>query len=275
MMAPFIVRARRYRDRGFVGLHTSVTARLRLAPCSSVTCSSPRCPIRPTRSPAAPRHPHRGAHLLNGQPLKGPYPDGSEIADFALGCFWGEEKLFWQQPGVIVTAVGYQGGTTPNPTYKEVCSGRTGHAEAVRVVFDPKRISYEQLLKLFWEAHDPTQGYRQGNDVGTQYRSAIFTHSDAQAAAANASRDMYQAELSKAGYGPITTEIRPAPEFYFAEDYHQQYLAKNPNGYCPIHATGVKLTDRSSTWSRCKRNEAHPGNLVRKVRGLARAPWCG
>jgi peptide-methionine (S)-S-oxide reductase len=185
--------------------------------------------------------PTSDTHILNGQPLKGPYPEGSELADFALGCFWGEEKLFWQQPGVIVTAVGYQGGSTPNPTYKEVCSGRTGHAEAVRVVYDPKRISYEQLLKLFWEAHDPTQGYRQGNDVGTQYRSAIFTHSDAQAAAANASRDMYQAELSKAGYGQITTEIRPAPEFYFAEDYHQQYLVKNPNGYCPIHATGVKL----------------------------------
>ena len=180
-------------------------------------------------------------HILNGKPLKGPYPEGSEIADFALGCFWGEEKLFWEQPGVIVTAVGYQGGTTPNPTYKEVCSGQTGHAEAVRVVYDPKQISYEQLLKLFWEAHDPTQGYRQGNDVGTQYRSAIFTHTDAQAAAANASRDMYQAELSKAGYGQITTEIAPAPEFYFAEDYHQQYLVKNPNGYCPIHATGVKL----------------------------------
>jgi peptide-methionine (S)-S-oxide reductase len=180
-------------------------------------------------------------HLINDQPLKGPYPDGSEIADFALGCFWGEEKLFWEQPGVIVTAVGYQGGTTPNPTYNEVCSGRTGHAESVRVVYDPSRITYEQLLKLFWEAHDPTQGFRQGNDVGTQYRSAIFTHTDAQAAAAAASRDMYQAELSKAGYGQITTEIRPAPEFYFAEDYHQQYLAKNPNGYCPIHATGVKL----------------------------------
>ena len=178
-------------------------------------------------------------HILNGQPLKGPYPDGSEIADFALGCFWGEEKLFWQQPGVIVTAVGYQGGTTPNPTYKEVCSGQTGHAEAVRVVFDPKRISYEQLLKLFWEAHDPTQGYRQGNDVGTQYRSAIFTHSDAQAAAAVASRDMYQAELSKAGYGQITTEIAEAGPFYYAEGYHQQYLAANPNGYCGLGGTGV------------------------------------
>ncbi len=179
--------------------------------------------------------------LINGKPIKGPYPEGSEIAEFALGCFWGEEKMYWQQPGVIVTAVGYEGGTTPNPTYHEVSSGRTGHAETVRVVYDPKVVTYEQLLRLFWEAHDPTQGYRQGNDVGTQYRSVIFTHSDAQAATARASRDMYQAELTKAGYGEITTEIRPAPEFYFAEDYHQQYLVKNPNGYCPVHATGVKL----------------------------------
>jgi peptide-methionine (S)-S-oxide reductase len=194
-------------------------------------------PGRPDAIPTA------QAHAINGQPLKGPYPEGSEIADFALGCFWGEEKLFWQQPGVIVTAVGYQGGTTPNPTYKEVCTGMTGHAESVRVVFDPTRIGYEQLLKLFWEAHDPTQGHRQGNDVGTQYRSAIFTHSDAQAELARASREMYQAELSKAGYGEITTEIRPAPEFYFAEDYHQQYLDKNPNGYCPVHATGVTLDE--------------------------------
>lgn len=178
-------------------------------------------------------------HLINGAPLKPPYPAGSEVAEFALGCFWGEEKLFWQQPGVLVTAVGYEGGITPNPTYEEVCSGRTGHAETVRVVFDPSRISYERLLKLFWEAHDPTQGMRQGNDQGTQYRSVIFTHSDAQAGAAEASRDAYQVELSKAGYGEITTEIRPAGEFYFAEDYHQQYLAKNPNGYCPDHSTGV------------------------------------
>ena len=178
-------------------------------------------------------------HFVKQEPLKGPYPAGSEIADFALGCFWGAEKLFWQIPGVIVTAVGYQGGSTPNPTYEEACSGRTGHAEAVRVVYDPSVVSYEQLLKAFWEDHDPTQGFRQGNDVGTQYRSAIYTHTDAQAAAATASREMYQAELTKAGFGPITTEIRPAPEFYFAEDYHQQYLAKNPNGYCPIHATGV------------------------------------
>jgi peptide-methionine (S)-S-oxide reductase len=180
-------------------------------------------------------------HSINDAALKGPYPAGSEIAEFALGCFWGEEKLFWEQPGVIVTAVGYEGGFTPNPTYEEVCSGKTGHAEAVRVVFDPSRITYEHLLKLFWEAHNPTQGMRQGNDVGTQYRSAIFTHTDAQAAAANASRVMYQRELTKAGYGEIQTEIRPAPEFYFAEDYHQQYLVKNPRGYCPVHATGVKL----------------------------------
>jgi peptide-methionine (S)-S-oxide reductase len=178
-------------------------------------------------------------HFVNGVSLKPPYPAGSEIAEFALGCFWGEEKLYWQQPGVIVTAVGYEGGFTPNPTYEEVCTGKTGHAETVRVVFDPSRISYEQLLKLFWEAHDPTQGMRQGNDVGTQYRSAIFTHNDAQAAAAQASREMYRAELTRAGYGEIATEIRPAPEFYFAEDYHQQYLAKNPAGYCPDHSTGV------------------------------------
>jgi peptide-methionine (S)-S-oxide reductase len=180
-------------------------------------------------------------HYINDSALKGPYPAGSEIAEFALGCFWGEEKLYWEQPGVIVTAVGYEGGLTPNPTYEEVCSGKTGHAETVRVVFDPSRITYEQLLKLFWEAHDPTQGMRQGNDVGTQYRSAIFTHGDAQAAAAKASREMYQRELTKAGYGEIQTEIRPAPEFYFAEEYHQQYLAKVPNGYCPVHATGVKF----------------------------------
>jgi len=178
-------------------------------------------------------------HAISGVPLHPPYPEGSEIAEFALGCFWGEEKLFWEQPGVIVTAVGYAGGHTPNPTYEEVCTGRTGHAETVRVVFDPSRVTYEQLLKLFWEAHDPTQGMRQGNDRGTQYRSVIFTHSDAQAAAAERSREAFQAELTKAGYGTITTEIRPAGEFYFAEDYHQQYLVKVPNGYCPNHATGV------------------------------------
>jgi peptide-methionine (S)-S-oxide reductase len=178
-------------------------------------------------------------HFVNGEPLKGPYPEGSQVIDFALGCFWGAEKDFWQVPGVIVTAVGYQGGFTPNANYNEVCSGRTGHAESVRVVYDPDRVTVEQLLKVFWEHHDPTQGFRQGNDTGTQYRSAIYAHTDAQRAAAIASRDMYQAELTKAGYGAITTEIADAPEFFFAEDYHQQYLAKNPNGYCPIHATGV------------------------------------
>ncbi|MGH2445547.1 MAG: peptide-methionine (S)-S-oxide reductase MsrA [Candidatus Limnocylindria bacterium] len=178
-------------------------------------------------------------HHVNGSALKPPYPPGSEVAVFGMGCFWGAEKLFWQTPGVISTSSGYAGGYTPNPTYDEVCSGRTGHAEVVQVVFDPNRVSYEELLKLFWENHDPTQGMRQGNDRGTQYRSAIFTQTDAQRAAATASRDMYQAELSKAGYGPITTEIADAPIYYFAEDYHQQYLAKNPAGYCPDHATGV------------------------------------
>jgi len=178
-------------------------------------------------------------HFLTGRSLTPPYPDGLEVADFALGCFWAEEKLFWEVPGVWVTAVGYQGGSTPNPTYAEVCSGRTGHAESVRVVFDPDEASYEVLLRHFWEAHDPTQGMRQGNDVGTQYRSAIFVHSPEQRAAAEGARAMYQERLSAAGYGQITTEIVDAPEFYFAEDYHQQYLAKNPRGYCPDHSTGV------------------------------------
>ena len=178
-------------------------------------------------------------HFVNDSALKGPYPAGSELATFAMGCFWGAEKLFWQTPGVLSTSVGYAGGSTPNPTYEEVCSARTGHAEAVQVVFDPERISYEELLRLFWENHDPTQGMRQGNDVGTQYRSAIYVHSDAQRAAAEASRDMYARELAKAGFGEITTEIADAPAYYFAEDYHQQYLAKVPNGYCPDHSTGV------------------------------------
>jgi peptide-methionine (S)-S-oxide reductase len=186
-------------------------------------------------------------HFLNGNPLQPPYPDGLEVADFAFGCFWGAEKEFWSIPGVWVTAVGYQGGTTENATYREACSGRTGHAEAVRVVFDPSVVSYEQLLRTFWESHDPTQGYRQGNDVGTQYRSAIFAHGDAQLEAAVASRDAYAAALGSAGYGDVTTEIVPAPAFYFAEDYHQQYLAKDPNGYCPNHATGVKLPDVAVT----------------------------
>jgi peptide-methionine (S)-S-oxide reductase len=192
----------------------------------------------PGRSEPLPAPP---PHFVNGRTLTPPYPDGTQVAMFALGCFWGAEKDFWQTPGVWVTAVGYAGGYTPNPTYREVCTGRTGHAEAVRVVYDPKQISYEQLLKIFWEQHDPTQGMRQGNDVGTQYRSAIFTYSDEQKAAAIASRKMYQEQLSAAGYGEVTTEIADAPEFYFAEDYHQQYLAKVPNGYCPNHSTGVTL----------------------------------
>jgi peptide-methionine (S)-S-oxide reductase len=184
-----------------------------------------------------------GTHLVNGHRLAPPYPDGLEVAEFALGCFWGAEQDFWSIPGVWVTAVGYQGGSTPNPSYQESCTGKTGHAETVRVVYDPSVVSYERLLKTFWESHDPTQGFRQGNDVGTEYRSAIFTHSPEQLAAALASRDMFQAQLAKDGYGAITTEIREAPEFYFAEDYHQQYLAKNPHGYCPNHSTGVKLPD--------------------------------
>jgi peptide-methionine (S)-S-oxide reductase len=183
------------------------------------------------------------AHAVNGRALAPPYPDGLEIAEFALGCFWGEEQLYWNVPGVWVTAVGYEGGHTLNPTYSEVCTGRTGHAETVRVVFDPARVSYAELLRLFWEAHDPTQGMRQGNDVGTQYRSAIFARSDAQLRAAAASRDAYQERLTAAGFGTIATEIREAGPFYFAEAYHQQYLAKNPGGYCPDHSTGVKVPD--------------------------------
>ena len=178
-------------------------------------------------------------HFVNGRPLVGPYPAGLEEAVFGLGCFWGAERAFWQAPGVWVTAVGYAGGTTPNPTYEEVCSGRTGHTEAVLVVYDPKITSYDALLKLFWETHDPTQGMRQGNDVGTQYRSAIYTFSPQQAALAETSRGAYQRQLEAAGLGEITTEIRAAPPFYFAEDYHQQYLAKNPYGYCGLGGTGV------------------------------------
>ncbi|HZT86610.1 MAG TPA: peptide-methionine (S)-S-oxide reductase MsrA [Stellaceae bacterium] len=178
-------------------------------------------------------------HFVNGEPLEGPYAAGLEQAVFGLGCFWGAERKFWELPGVHVTAVGYAGGHTPNPTYEEVCSGRTGHTEVVLVVFDPKKVAYETLLKTFWESHDPTQGMRQGNDVGTQYRSAIYTYSPAQRAAAEASRDLYQRQLDAAGYGRITSEIRDAPPFYFAEDYHQQYLAKNPFGYCGLGGTGV------------------------------------
>jgi peptide-methionine (S)-S-oxide reductase len=178
-------------------------------------------------------------HAVLDAPLAPPYPEGTEIAEFGLGCFWGAERIFWRLPGVVTTAVGYAGGYTPNPTYEEVCTGKTGHTEVVRVVYDPARVSYEELVRTFWEAHDPTQGMRQGNDVGTQYRSVILTRGDAQRAAAEASRDAYQKVLTEAGYGEITTEIAPAGEFYFAEDYHQQYLHKVPNGYCGIGGTGV------------------------------------
>jgi peptide-methionine (S)-S-oxide reductase len=183
--------------------------------------------------------PTAAAHFVTGAPLKGPYPEGAEQALFGLGCFWGAERKFWQTPGVYVTAAGYAGGPTPNPTYEEVCSGLTGHTEAVLVVYDPKQVSYEQLLKLFWESHDPTQGMRQGNDIGTQYRSGIYYFSDAQRREAEASKAAYEAALKARGLGPVTTEILPAPEFYFAEDYHQQYLAKNPHGYCGLGGTGV------------------------------------
>ncbi|CAO3376358.1 peptide-methionine (S)-S-oxide reductase MsrA [Azospirillum argentinense] len=178
-------------------------------------------------------------HHVNDNPLTPPYPEGLEVADFGLGCFWGAERKFWTVPGVWTTMVGYQGGHTPNPTYEEVCSGRTGHTEVVRVVYDPAKVGFEELLRVFWEAHDPTQGMRQGNDVGTQYRSAIYTHTDAQRAAAEASRESYQARLEQAGFGPVTTELREAPPFYYAEDYHQQYLSKNPTGYCGLGGTGV------------------------------------
>jgi peptide-methionine (S)-S-oxide reductase len=178
-------------------------------------------------------------HDVLGTPIAPPFPEGSEQAVFALGCFWGAERVFWQAPGVYTTAVGYAGGYTPNPTYEEACSGRTGHAEAVLVVYDPEKTSYEELLRLFWENHDPTQDMRQGNDVGTQYRSAIYWEDEAQRAAAERSREAYQRELSNAGYGEITTEVAQAGPFYYAEQYHQQYLAKNPNGYCGLGGTGV------------------------------------
>jgi peptide-methionine (S)-S-oxide reductase len=179
------------------------------------------------------------SHFVNGNPISGPFADHLERAVFAMGCFWGVERIFWQVPGVFTTAVGYAGGITPNPDYQEVCTGLTGHTEVVLVVFDPAEVSYEELLSLFWENHDPTQGMRQGNDVGTQYRSAIFTCSDDQASLASSSQLAYQAELTAAGYGRITTEILPIRAFYYAEDYHQQYLAKNPGGYCGIGGTGV------------------------------------
>ena len=181
-------------------------------------------------------------HFVNKNRIVPPFPAGLEQAVFAMGCFWGAERKFWQAPGVYATAVGYAGGYTPNPSYKEVCSGMTGHTEVVLVVFDPRVTSYDAMLKLFWESHDPTQGMRQGNDVGTQYRSAIYVHSPEQRRAAEASRDAYQAQLNAAGYGPVTTEIADAPPFYYAEDYHQQYLAKNPGGYCGLGGTGVSCS---------------------------------
>ncbi len=197
----------------------------------------------PTPAEALPgraeRMPVSGVHLVTGNPIVGPFPAGLSQALFGLGCFWGAERKFWQVPGVYSTASGYAGGFTPNPTYEEVCSGLTGHNETVLVVFDPAKVSYEQLLQVFWESHDPTQGMRQGNDIGTQYRSGIYYFDDTQRAAAEASREAYQAALTKAGYGRITTEILPAPEFYYAEEYHQQYLERNPNGYCGLGGTGV------------------------------------
>ena len=200
--------------------------------------------IMPTREDALPGRARRlfpipARHEVLGSAMEPPFPAGTETAMFALGCFWGAERKFWKAPGVVSTQVGYAGGFTPNPYYEEVCTGRTGHAEVVRVVYDPAKISYEQLLKIFWESHDPTQGMRQGNDVGTQYRSGIYFGSDEQARAARASKEAYQERLKAAGHSEITTEIEPAPEFWYAEDYHQQYLHKNPNGYCGIGGTGV------------------------------------
>ena len=206
-----------------------------------------RSPSMPSADSALPGRsdplPLTDRHFVNGASLKGPWPEGTRTAIFGLGCFWGAEKDFWETPGVVSTAVGYAGGLTPNADYREVCSGQTGHAEVVLVAYDPSKASYEQLLKVFWEAHDPTQGNRQGNDRGTQYRSVIFTTDAEQQVAAEASRDAYQERLNAAKFGAITTEIAPAPEFYYAEDYHQQYLAKNVNGYCPNHATGVRFPD--------------------------------
>ena len=198
-------------------------------------------PARETALPGRDRPSFRvpERHHVNGHGLMPPYPEGLEVAMFGLGCFWGAERKFWQHPGVCTTVVGYAGGLTPNPTYEEVCTGRTGHNEVVRVVFDPKQTSYEDLLRLFWESHNPTQGMRQGNDVGTQYRSGIYTYGEAQERAARASKAAYAEALGRAGYGEVTTEILPAPEFYSAEDYHQQYLAKNPFGYCGLGGTGV------------------------------------
>lgn len=187
--------------------------------------------------------PTSGTHYVNGRSMVPPFPGGFEVAVFALGCFWGEEKLFWETPGVWVTSVGYAGGFSPNPTYEEVCTGMTGHAEVVEVVFDPKQVTYEDLLRIFWEHHDPTQGMRQGSDIGTQYRSAIYTLSDDQAATAQASRDVFQRNLAASGMGIITTEIAPLATLYPAEEYHQQYLAKNPKGYCPDHSCGIRYSE--------------------------------
>ena len=200
---------------------------------SEVPAAETALPGRPDPIPTA------ETHFISGRPLKGPYPDGTEQVQFGMGCFWGVERMFWQLDGVWVTAAGYVAGHTPNPTYREVCSGMTGHTEAVLVVYDPAKISFERLLQVFWEGHDPTQGMRQGNDHGTQYRSGIYTTSEAQRAAVEESKQLFQARLTEAGHGPITTEIRPAGPFYFAEDYHQQYLAKNPGGYCGVGGTGV------------------------------------
>ena len=203
-----------------------------------------KLPRMPTPEEALPGRdtpmPVPARHHVNGHPLEGPFPQGFELAMFGLGCFWGAERLFWQLEGVYSSAAGYAAGLTPNPTYKEVCSGLTGHNEVVRIVYDPRGITYADLLRAFWEAHDPTQGMRQGNDVGTQYRSGIYTYSAAQQDAAEASRQSFQAVLAAAGRGTITTEVIPAPTFYFAEDYHQQYLAKNPGGYCGLRGCGIR-----------------------------------
>lgn len=204
-----------------------------MAKLSTLPTPDQALPGRPAPIPTS------ATHYVSGHPLKPPFPEGLEEAVFGLGCFWGAERKFWQTPGVWVTASGYAGGATPNPAYEEICSGRTGHTEVVRVIFDPKQVSYSELLRVFFESHDPTQGMRQGGDVGTQYRSSIYTTSPAQNEAALAARAAYETRLRAAGHGAITTEVREAPEFYYAEDYHQQYLAKNPGGYCGIGGTGV------------------------------------
>ncbi len=214
----------------------------------------------PTKEEALPGRPERmivpAAHFVNGNRLEPPFPAGTELALFGMGCFWGAERVFWQRRGVYSTAVGYAGGFTPNPTYEEVCGGLTGHAEVVHVVFDLNVVSYESLLRLFWESHDPTQGMRQGNDVGTQYRSAIYCYGSGQRATAEVSREDYRKALSQAGLGTITTEIADAPKFYYAEEYHQQYLAKNPWGYCGLGGTGVRYSAPAIQGSSAPRSEA-------------------